>query len=259
MLARIVSTPGQAGGIPTSTVREITVRILRGVSFQLAVDRGLASWKLTPLISRTVLTPPVAGTGATAAAARSVHLVRRQPPVLVLVGGLQGRGAVLISSAESSPSRSVSSTRISGPPGRRLRPSGPARVVKSSSSSAVSFPSPFLSSFAGRSAAFTISAVLRAPSPSASTRLSQERAAQAAAAASGRRTAALPVAGRRLVARASWLFPARTAFLAAAFLGAAFFRAVFPLAALQRPVFPADDPRADAVSVAGRVPGRRAR
>ena len=38
-----------------STVREITVWILRGVSFQLAVDRGLASWKLTPLISGTVL------------------------------------------------------------------------------------------------------------------------------------------------------------------------------------------------------------
>ena len=38
-----------------STVREITVRCLRGVSFQLAGESGLASWKLTPLVSRTVL------------------------------------------------------------------------------------------------------------------------------------------------------------------------------------------------------------
>ena len=39
-------------------VREIAVRFLRGVSFQLAVHRGIASWKLTPLVSRTVLSRP---------------------------------------------------------------------------------------------------------------------------------------------------------------------------------------------------------
>jgi len=38
-----------------STFREITVRFVRGVSFQLAADSGIASWKFTPLISRTVL------------------------------------------------------------------------------------------------------------------------------------------------------------------------------------------------------------
>ncbi len=38
-----------------STVREITVRFFRGVSFQLAGDNGIASWKLTPLVSRTLL------------------------------------------------------------------------------------------------------------------------------------------------------------------------------------------------------------
>lgn len=33
------------------TAREIAVRFFRGVSFQLAVDRGFASWKLTPLVA----------------------------------------------------------------------------------------------------------------------------------------------------------------------------------------------------------------
>jgi hypothetical protein len=33
-----------------SNVREIAVRLLRGVSFQLAGDQGIASWKLTPLV-----------------------------------------------------------------------------------------------------------------------------------------------------------------------------------------------------------------
>ena len=41
---------------------------LRGVSFQLAVESGIASWKLTPLVSRTVLTP---GRGPGTAARRT--------------------------------------------------------------------------------------------------------------------------------------------------------------------------------------------
>jgi hypothetical protein len=41
-----------------STVRGITVRLHRGVGFQLAVVGGAASWKLTPLIPRTVPTSP---------------------------------------------------------------------------------------------------------------------------------------------------------------------------------------------------------
>jgi hypothetical protein len=45
-----------------STVREITVRLSCGVSFQLAVDGRTASWKLTPLIPRTVLRTLGAGT-----------------------------------------------------------------------------------------------------------------------------------------------------------------------------------------------------
>jgi hypothetical protein len=36
-------------------LREITVRCFRGVSFQLAAGSGSASWKLTPLVSRTML------------------------------------------------------------------------------------------------------------------------------------------------------------------------------------------------------------
>ena len=39
-------------------------RLARGVSFQLAVDGGTASWKLTPLISRTPLTSPPTAAGA---------------------------------------------------------------------------------------------------------------------------------------------------------------------------------------------------
>ena len=56
-LSRPTETTGR--GRPTlrlSTVREITVRFPRGVSFQLAEDSSTASWKLTPLTSRTVLT-----------------------------------------------------------------------------------------------------------------------------------------------------------------------------------------------------------
>ncbi len=58
-----------------STVRETTVRFSRGVSFQLAADVSIASWKLTPRISRTVLT----------AEARPFHVVaanaEEAPPV----------------------------------------------------------------------------------------------------------------------------------------------------------------------------------
>ena len=60
------SQHAQAAGRPTlatisadcrfSTDRGVTVRYFRGVSFQLAVERGIASWKLTPLVSRTVFT-----------------------------------------------------------------------------------------------------------------------------------------------------------------------------------------------------------
>lgn len=42
--------------IMVSIVRETTVRFHRDVSFQLAVKYTIASWKLTPLFSRTVLT-----------------------------------------------------------------------------------------------------------------------------------------------------------------------------------------------------------
>jgi hypothetical protein len=34
-----------------SITPELAVRFSRGVSFQLAADTGIASWKLTPLIS----------------------------------------------------------------------------------------------------------------------------------------------------------------------------------------------------------------
>jgi hypothetical protein len=35
----------------------LIAHLLRGVSFQLAADGDTASWKLTPLIPRTLLTP----------------------------------------------------------------------------------------------------------------------------------------------------------------------------------------------------------
>ncbi len=46
-------------GVPLGqlgTVREATVRFVRGVSFQLAADSRVASWKLTPLVLRMALT-----------------------------------------------------------------------------------------------------------------------------------------------------------------------------------------------------------
>ena len=48
--------------------REIAVRILRGVSFQLAADRGIASWKLAPRIALLVRVAASAAAGASAAA-----------------------------------------------------------------------------------------------------------------------------------------------------------------------------------------------
>ena len=63
-----------------STVREITVRFPRGVSFQLAVGGGTASWKLTPLISRTVLTTCSARMTPQSTWSRAVTGPRRSRP-----------------------------------------------------------------------------------------------------------------------------------------------------------------------------------
>jgi hypothetical protein len=49
---RLIAACGEA---TLSIVREMTVPFFRGVSFQLAGDHGIASWKLAPLVSRTML------------------------------------------------------------------------------------------------------------------------------------------------------------------------------------------------------------
>lgn len=69
-------------------VREMTVRCLRGVSFQLAVGNGIASWKRTPLASRTMVTVVALAAGAVTAQGQEQELASAMSDVLLFDTGV---------------------------------------------------------------------------------------------------------------------------------------------------------------------------